>query len=115
MSLTLRNIIAIYYNRPESQDKSIAHQGDELSPQINSTRERVTISLTSVDPKIRLLILTLNCYALTSLSKLKHMHVTVIDKDRARIVLRNQVPCEDLTQTAVLLVAVSAPCLLLLG
>jgi stress response protein SCP2 len=96
---------AVYYNRPESQDKSITHHGDELSPEVGLHCERLTISLTSVDPKIRLLVFTLNCYALTSLTKVKHMYVTVTDKDRARTVLSNHVPSEDLTQSAIMLVA----------
>jgi stress response protein SCP2 len=97
----------VYYNRPESQDKSITHHGDELSPEVSLHCERLTICLTSVDPKIRLLVFTLNCYALTSLTKVKHMYVTVTDKDRARTVLSNHVPSEDLTQSAIMLVAVS--------
>lgn len=98
----------MYYNRPESQDKSITHHGDELSPEVSAHCERVTINLTSVDPKTRLLVFTLNCYALTALSQVKHMYVTITDKDRARTMLSNHVPAEDLAQSAIILVAVSS-------
>ncbi len=98
----------MYYNRPESQDKSILHQGDDQSAEASSQCERITISMTSVDPKIRLLMFTLNCYSLTSLSNVKQMYVTVTDKDRARTVLSNHVPSDELAQSGILLVAVSA-------